>query len=379
MLVFVDHYLPGYKSGGPLRTIAAAIEEFGDRFDFRVVTLDRDAGDTEPFAMVSQEPRQWIRQGGAQVWYLPPRAGFHEWRAMLRALRDLDRGVVYCNSLLSRRSLLLPLVLGRLGVISRSVLIAPRGELDPGALAMKGLRKRTYLRALHPFLRSACWHASTPAECTYIRRYQPRAVVHVAIDNHVRRRQPARFPRPPASPLEAVFISRISPKKNLDGLLRSLRFTINPCRLTIYGPAPDRKYWEHCQTLIERVPSHVDVIYKGSLPHDQIESVLETADVMILPTHGENFGHVIAEALGAGCPVIISDKTPWTELVQPHAGVVVTPHDEVGLAAAIDNFAVLDSNQYHQAQLSARRAYERSAQTFSGDLADLLVKVDKTE
>ncbi|MEY4787308.1 MAG: hypothetical protein RL692_1202, partial [Planctomycetota bacterium] len=49
VILFVKNYLPGYKSGGPLRTIINMIESMSNEIDFLVVTRDRDVGDLEPY------------------------------------------------------------------------------------------------------------------------------------------------------------------------------------------------------------------------------------------------------------------------------------------------------------------------------------------
>jgi glycosyltransferase involved in cell wall biosynthesis len=48
--------------------------------------------------------------------------------------------------------------------------------------------------------------------------------------------------------------------------------------------------------------------------------VCQEFDYFVLPTKGENFGHAIFEAMAVGCPVLISDQTPWTNLEQKNAG-----------------------------------------------------------
>lgn len=53
ILTFVARYLPGYKSGGPVRTIANMVQQIGDDFDFRIVTFDRDALDVEAYPGVA--------------------------------------------------------------------------------------------------------------------------------------------------------------------------------------------------------------------------------------------------------------------------------------------------------------------------------------
>ena len=45
ILSSVGYYLPGYKAGGPIRTLANMVDRLGDEFQFKIVTLDRDFGD----------------------------------------------------------------------------------------------------------------------------------------------------------------------------------------------------------------------------------------------------------------------------------------------------------------------------------------------
>ena len=56
VLVCAPHYLPGYKCGGPIRSIANMVKGLGSHFDFFVVTRDRDATDTESYPGPDAEP-----------------------------------------------------------------------------------------------------------------------------------------------------------------------------------------------------------------------------------------------------------------------------------------------------------------------------------
>lgn len=67
MLVFVAYYLPGYQSGGPVRSIANFVDHLGDEFHIRIITRDRDALGTEPYAGVVID--HWNTVGKAQVFY----------------------------------------------------------------------------------------------------------------------------------------------------------------------------------------------------------------------------------------------------------------------------------------------------------------------
>ena len=65
------------------------------------------------------------------------------------------------------------------------------------------------------------------------------------------------------------------------------------------------------------------------MPHEQLLQEMAQHDLFLLPTLGENFGHAIVEALHAGCPVLISDKTPWRNLESKCAGWEL-PAEEAG-------------------------------------------------
>jgi glycosyltransferase involved in cell wall biosynthesis len=88
----------------------------------------------------------------------------------------------------------------------------------------------------------------------------------------------------------------------------------------VYGPIEDGKYWQECQQLIQGLPTNVTVNYRGELTHPEVQGVVQCHELFFLPTCGENFGHVIAEALSAGCPVLISDQTPWRGLREAGVG-----------------------------------------------------------
>ena len=72
------------------------------------------------------------------------------------------------------------------------------------------------------------------------------------------------------------------------------------------------------------MPENIQVSYKGSVESDKVPGILKDYHFFLMPSEGENFGHGILEALTAACPVIISDKTPWTDLRKKRlAGIVL--------------------------------------------------------
>jgi glycosyltransferase involved in cell wall biosynthesis len=75
---------------------------------------------------------------------------------------------------------------------------------------------------------------------------------------------------------------------------------------------------------------------------------LQKAHFLVLPTHGENFGHAIFEALAMGRPVIISDETPWKNLYDRQLGWDISLHQPGLFAEAIRLACMMGQEDYDQ-------------------------------
>ena len=75
---------------------------------------------------------------------------------------------------------------------------------------------------------------------------------------------------------------------------------------------------------------------------------------MLLPSLGENFGYVILEALIAGCPILISDRSPWRDLPQKFAGYDLSLDCPSEFGKAIERFAEMDSAEFSRWSRGAR-------------------------
>ncbi len=354
VLILVGHYLPGSKAGGPIRSIANLVAALGEEFDFRIVTSDRDLGDESAYSNV--RAGAWNPVGDASVRYVAPEDLGAE---VPRAAAEIEPDLVYAQSYFSPATSVRPRLASWRGRLRAPLLVAPRGEFSPGALLQKGAKKRAFLAASRVLGldRGVLWHSTAPTETEDIRRtLGPRAEIFEA---------PA-IPSPgPDAPLprakspgrlEAAFISRVSPKKNLDGAIRLLR-GVPGARLTVYGPKEDAAYWRRCLALAAE--SGVEVADGGALRGDEVADAFGRAHVFLFPTLGENYGHAIMESLQAGTPVIVSDRTPWRGLREAGVGWDLPLEDEVGFRAALAEVCALDAEGF--AVLSARAfAYARA-------------------
>jgi glycosyltransferase involved in cell wall biosynthesis len=345
ILTFTGNYLPGYKAGGILRTIVNTVDYLGDEFEFLIVTQDRDLKECTPYPDIVV--KQWQPVGGAQVYYLPPE------ECTIKGLADLVAGtphdILYLNSFFDSVFTIKLLLARRLGWLPQSPLIlAPRGEHVHGPLRLKYPKKITYIRLtrLLGFYHNIVWQASSEYEAADIARVMKVApeAIHVALDLPSKNSPEAAMVesyRPGgAAGVRLLFLSRLTREKNLDYALMVLAKVSAPVVFDIYGPAEDATYWKECRELIGRLPANVTVNYHGEVRPDQVLPVMGRYDLFFFPTTGENYGHVIAEALTAGTPVLISTGTPWRNLEAEGLGWDLDLAQMDAFAAVIDKLAL---------------------------------------
>jgi glycosyltransferase involved in cell wall biosynthesis len=360
VLAVTDYFLPGSNAGGPIRTLTNLAAQLACEVELSVLTRDRDYSDHAPYAGV--EADAWTAWGTMPVRYLSPRA--QGLAGLRRAIASRPHDVLWLNSVFSTFTRRI-LTLRRLGQLEpRPVVVAPRGELSPGPLGMKRGKKRAYLAAARAagLFRGVTWQATSEMERGEILDAFPGARVEVAPNPTLP--ASASADGPPAKEKGSarfVFLSRISEKKNLLDAVRALSAAPGPAVLDVYGNLEDAAYWERCRRAADDLPAHVTVEYRGKVPFEAVEETLAGYHFFLLPTRGENFGHVVVEALRAGLPVLVSDRTPWRGLEAAQAGWDV-PLDDLGaLREKVRTCVEMDGETYRAWSAAARRYAESAA------------------
>lgn len=346
VLTFTGHYLPGYKGGGPIKTIKNLFDQASDEITFKLITSDRDLGDSSPYTSVTCGA--WNQVGNTSVFYA--QSGKIGYAQIARELRAKDYDIVYLNSFFSPRFSFFPLLLAK--ALRQRVVLGPRGEFSKGALSLKSFKKRVFitvfkLLGLH---RDTVFQASSDFEAEDIRRALGTGVdIRVAEDigsQEFAERLESRV----SGPLRAVFVSRISPMKNLLAALEMLQKVQRSLNYDIYGPIEDRDYWHQCESVIEGLPSHIQVEHKGELKPDAVVKTMANYDVFFMPTKGENYSHVITEAFCAGLPVLIANTTPWRNLQQQGIGWDLPLNNPDAFSAVLDELAIMPADEYQEAR-----------------------------
>ncbi len=361
VLVFLTHYCPGYKGGGPIKSIKNIVDKLGHVIDFMVITSDRDLGDTSSYSTVNVG--QWNKVDNSYVFYVRP--GWKKFIDIFFLIKDTKFDFVYLNSFFSPMYSIFPLLLCR--IMGHKVLLAPRGELSPAALTFKEKKKKFYLLffkifRLHKYV---SFHVSSYLEGAEIASILSDKANIFTVRNLASNNVCSTVPDKSSKTLNAVFLSRISPKKNILYALNVMKNVENPVNYYIYGPIEDSDYWRQCEEAIKTLPKNVHVEYKGPLSPNKVIETLSRYDVFFFPTRGENFGHVITEALCAGLPLLISDTTPWRDIENMGLGWALPLNCPDTFSARLDWLGAMSTDSY----MSMRRdVCAWSAKEFNNDI-----------
>lgn len=341
ILIVMGGFFPGKKYGGPPVSIDNFCSLMKEHECF-IVTHDHDLFETERFTGIQED---WNDRGNCKVLYVADSA--YNKSTFENVIEEIHPDIVYLQGLF--QSCVLPcLQLAKKHNIP--VLLAPRGELCEGALDIKKWKKIPYLEAvkLIGIVKNIHWQSTSDEETEAIKRLMKASDSHIHRLDNIPSIPKREYPRREKKAGEGrfIFLSRIHPKKNLLFAIRLFKTTKGKVQFDIYGPIEDEDYWKQCQDEIKNMPENVRIEYKGLVVHDQVHEIFSLYDAFLFPTLSENYGHVIAESLIVGTPVIISDQTPWRNLEQVGAGWDVSLSDISMFKKAVATIVEMDANNY---------------------------------
>lgn len=200
------------------------------------------------------------------------------------------------------------------------LVVSPRGTLSAWALGRSNFSKTIFWHVLQArgLRAAACFHATAESEYEDIRRLgfrQPVCILPNGID------VPPLEETPKSGRRHLLFLGRIHPIKGVDLLLRAWRAVEHrfpDWDLHIVGP-------DNAGHLAEMRALAADlrlqrVVFRGPLFGKEKLRTYRAASLFVLPTHSENFGLTVSEALAAGTPAIVTRGAPWAGLAEQGAG-----------------------------------------------------------
>lgn len=344
ILIITGRYLPGYKDGGPVRSIKNLVDYLGEEYDFQILTCDRDHGDIQAYDNI--KVNDWNQVGKAAVYYVEPK-GFKV--SVIKKLAN-DSELVYVCGCFNDYAIN-TLTLKRLKMIKVPVVVASMGLFSPLEFRLKYKKKKLFTSVFNilGLFKNIYWSATSEVEieeikqqvCAkgsqfYIAEDLPRLVENKSLNKEKNK-----------NALELVWISRITQKKNLLQAIDILKVVKGNIQFTIYGPVHTQGYWNECKNELQKLPHNINYEYRGNVESEKIVETLSQHHVFLFPTLGENYGHVIQEALSAGCPCILSNQTPWKNLEEEGVGFVYDLSNRKKFTEAIEYYEKMDALEYN--------------------------------
>lgn len=352
-MIFIDWFLPGYKAGGPIQSCANLIAHLKEDYAISVITRDTDYCEEKPYSTVKSNA--WnVLPDGVRVYYISKEQLNR--KTIKQILSDEPFDVVYLNGIYSPYFTLFPLFFLK-NKKDKTIVVAARGMLAEGALSIKKTKKKFFLSftKLIGLFKDVVFHATTAVEAGDVKKhFGEKSKIRIAsnLPKKITAQQlPLRIKK--EGVVKLINIARIAPEKNLKYALEILQKIKGNVEFDFYGPIYNNDYWNECSVLIKAIPSHIKVNYRKSIESNQIENAFANYHFMLMPTQGENFGHIILESLSAGCPVIISNKTMWNDLQNKKAGWALPLSKPEQFVETIEKCVAMNQEEYHQLSVGA--------------------------
>ena len=385
VLHVIPSFAPAWRYGGPIVAALGLTRELARQGHMVSVATTNIDG---PGVLDVQLERP-VPMDGVSVWYFPvqrPR-WYHFSVPMGRALKRLvsQSDVVHIHSVFLWPTTAAAFWCRRFGV---PYLVRTAGFLDPASLSKpySGIRgsaasrakKWLYLKTLgtRDIGGAAGLHFTSDAEmesALRLRLSPKRHVIPLGVDA-----PPAPGPNDLARVLRqypqldgrkiVLFLSRLDPKKGLDILVKalgSLAETRNDFALVIAGSG-SADFEARLRTLIDRYDLTARTVLVGMVGVEDKWPFLRAADIFVLPSHHENFGVAVVEAMASGTPVVVSDQVAIHREISDAGAGLVTSVEPCELALAIatlldDQAAREQMGQAGEALATQKYSWERAA------------------
>lgn len=339
----VGTYLPGYRGGGPTQSVKNLVSALSDEFEFYIFTANHDLGIKEPYQNVDTD--KWNEYEGVNIFYSSDQ---NKRKNLINILEEKKFSLMFLNSFFSTDTINILLIRKKIKMETPLILM-PRGELSEGALNIKKMKKRVYIKIANLINFYKDINFLTTAEDEYEQVQNILGTTNVyKVSNIPNTEKNLVLNTKEDKKLKVVFLSRITQKKNLDYALETLMNCRSNIEFDIYGTLEEIGYWEKCKEIIETLPINIHVSYKGELNNRKVINTLSNYDLFYFPTKSENYGHVISEALQASIPILISDQTPWKNLAEKKYGWEFELKEKNEFSKKIDELSKINKNQYNE-------------------------------
>ena len=354
ILILSDYFIPGYMAGGPIQSLYNFCLRFQDEFEFSVITRGRDLHQETQYESINIDEWNYNPVLKCNIYYCSKSK--ENILSIYKIIESRTFNTIYLNSFFSPIFSFPALLFFLRNKNKFKLIIAPRGELNLGALNVKRLKKRIFLFLLKQtgIFNHINWQATSIDEIKRINimlgRKMPSFLME-NIPNQIQRKWKYKHKEKG----EVIFytVSRVSEIKNIHFFIDLLKGFSGKISFYIIGPIEDKIYHDKCLKTIQGLSSNIKVEFLKEMSGSLIREKVANYDFFVSPTLGENFGHSIFEALLAGKPLIISDRTPWKELKEKDLGFDITLENSDFWKLAIQEAIEINSTRYNRLSQNA--------------------------
>ncbi len=362
VLHVVPSYYPAVRYGGPIRSVhalCAALVSRGHSVSVYTTNIDGDDDSDVPLEMP-------VDMDGVLVHYFP--VSILQRLCWSPSLARCLRRTVSSFDLVHLHSVFLWPTYGAARAAHRAgvpYLMSPRGMLVGDVIRRKSRWVKSAWIQLIERRSLACAsrvHVTAEIERNEIKALGLKLPSIFCVPNGVN--WPRRHSALSAGPFAglarpyALFLSRINRKKGLDLLIRSWKW-VPDLVLVVAGNDDEEGYLSALKTLAESEGVTHRVRFLGLVQDEHKWALYENAEMFVLPSHSENFGNVVAEAMAMACPVVITPDVGLAKLVAEVGAGVVTTNEPRALARAIAKLHHNESQRRRCGFLGRRAAIER--------------------
>lgn len=287
---------------------------------------------------------------------------------LVKRIRETNNQIIHYHNIWNY----IPLIANKVAVNTNVPIVAsPRGNLFPWNLKKGYLKKKLYMEVFQRryFNTSDCIHVTSKEELKAVKNLglnAPIGLISNGVDIDEFKNMQSKEKHRDNLGIDVnkkyiLYMGRIEQKKGLLLLLHTYKDFVkknDEWKILIAGPAYDKKYFQDCKDFAINAGLDKHIEWLGMVSGSKRIDAYGAADLFVLPTHSENFGIVIAEALASGLPVITTNGTPWAEIQNEFAGYII-PLEKRFLLSSIDNFSKLSILEKNEMAANAKNIAKR--------------------
>ncbi len=319
LVVVIPYFYPAYIYGGPVFAAYHLCQKLAENgVDIDVITTNLNG--KEKLDVV---PNVFTSHSGFKVKYynkcLLPFFSFKMIFGLAKDIRDAD--VVHVQTIYSLSTLF---ALLHSYLQKKVVLLSPRGSLTGWSFIHRGFIKKLWIKFfIKPFHKRIFWHATSEKEILEIKHFFPKANIELVSDgvcfeeSEIKNECNKKW----QNSYYIACLGRLHKVKGYDIMLKAMPYILKVySNLKLFIAGMDEGELEVLKNLSQELKIQDNIEFVGQLDSENKNCFLKHAQCLVMPSHTENFGLVVTEALFQNTPVIASKNTPWEVLETKQAG-----------------------------------------------------------